>query len=397
MAEPNRQLSILHLITTIACGGAENQLQQLVQASDGRLFCHTVVSLHGGGPIADELKAMGVEVHSLGLKRGSLSLSGMVRLVPMLRRLRPDVLHCWMYHACLMGAAASRMARTPSLVWGLRAAHTDLSDYSFMTRSVIRLCARMSSWPQAIVVNSRTAREAHRLLGYNTRRMKVIPNGIDTRQFAPSPESRCAVRQELGLRDDHVLVGMFSRFDPMKDHASFFRAAAAVHQHYPAARFLLAGVGITADNAALMGMVSENSLQDATFLLGQRRDIPRLSSALDVACLSSWTESFPNVVLEAMSCGVPCVVTDAGDSASIVGDTGRIVPVRDTDALAEALAALVGMDFVQRAALGQKARERMLHCFAVERAVQEYESLYQECAGSGGLNHEQPDGSAEAM
>ena len=98
-----------------------------------------------------------------------------------------------------------------------------------------------------------------------------------------------------------------------------------------------------------------------------------------------------------MSCGVPCVVTDAGDSASIVGDTGRIVPVRDTDALAEALAALVGMDFVQRAALGQKARERMLHCFAVERAVQEYESLYQECAGSGGLNHEQPDGSAEAM
>ena len=293
MAEPNRQLSILHLITTIACGGAENQLQQLVQASDGRLFCHTVVSLHGGGPIADELKAMGVD---LLLARSEARLAFLVRHGapgPMLRRLRPDVLHCWMYHACLMGAAASRMARTPSLVWGLRAAHTDLSDYSFMTRSVIRLCARMSSWPQAIVVNSRTAREAHRLLGYNTRRMKVIPNGIDTRQFAPSPESRCAVRQELGLRDDHVLVGMFSRFDPMNDHASFFRAAAAVHQHYPAARFLLAGVGITADNAALMGMVSENSLQDATFLLGQRRDIPRLSSALDVACLSSSNRIIP--------------------------------------------------------------------------------------------------------
>jgi glycosyltransferase involved in cell wall biosynthesis len=391
------RMTILHLITGLHCGGAENQLQQLVSDSNGGTFRHIVVSVVPGGELEPELRAAGVEVHSLGLKRGSLSLSGMMRLVGMLRGFRPDVLHCWMYHACLMGAVAARLARTPSLIWGLRAAHTDLRDYSFLTRLVIRLCARMSSWPQAIVVNSQTAREAHRFLHYNTRRMKVIPNGIDTRRFAPNPESRRAVRQELGLRDDHVLVGMFSRFDPMKDHASFFRAAAAVHQRYPAARFLLAGVGITADNAALMGMVRENGLQDATLLLGQRRDIPRLSAAVDVACLSSWTESFPNVVLEAMSSGVPCVVTDAGDSASIVGDTGRIVLVRDTDALAEALSVLVGMDSPSRAALGQKARARVIQCFSLERAVHEYESLYQECAGSRGLRDKQPHGSAEAM
>ena len=321
----------------------------------------------------------------------------MVRLVGMLRRIRPDVLHCWMYHACLMGAVAGRLARTSSLIWGLRAAHTDLSDYSFMTRCVIRLCARMSSWPQAIVVNSQTARSAHTLLHYKTGRMKVIPNGIDTRQFCPNPDARRAVRDELGLRDDHVLVGMFSRFDPMKDHSSFLRASGAVHKRHPGARFLLAGVGVMPENAALAQLIRDNGLEDAVLLLGQRRDIPRLTAAIDVACLSSWTESFPNVVVEAMSSAVPCIVTDAGDSASIVRDTGGVVAVRDPNALAKAMTELVAMNSARRIELGQRARSRVLECFGLERAVQEYETLYADCTASRLLADKQSAGRAEAM
>ena len=318
-------------------------------------------------------------------------------MIGMLRCVRPDVLHCWMYHACFMGAAASRMARTPSLVWGLRAAHAELGDYSLMTRRVIRMCARMSSWPQAIVVNSETARDAHAQLHYNTDRMKVIANGIDTRQFSPDLDARRAVRQELGLRDDDVLVGMFSRFDPMKDHATFFRAAAIVHRTWPSVRFLLAGMRVSQNNLELWRMVCDNGLQEATILLGQRRDLPHLNAAVDVACLSSWTESFPNVVVEAMSSAVPCIVTDAGDSASIVGDTGRVVPVRDPKSLAGAMNELIGMDFTNRSELGQRARLRVLECFALERAVREYETLYEDCAASRLLGDKQPAGRAEAM
>src|SRR5260370_18590574 len=164
---------IVHLITGLQLGGAENQLQQLVLASDNCRFRHTVISILEGGTIASELKAASIEVHSLGMKRWLPSPVGMVRLVRLLRRLRPDVLHCWLYHACLLGLAAGKLAGIPRVVWGLRSANPTLRGYRLTTRAVVRLCAKWSSIPNAVVANSETSTTGHHKGGYETSRMRV--------------------------------------------------------------------------------------------------------------------------------------------------------------------------------------------------------------------------------
>src|SRR5258708_7873899 len=372
---------IVHLITGLQPGGAENQLQQLVLASDNCRFRHTVISLLEGGAIASELKAAGIEVHSLGMKRGLPSPVGMVRLVRLLRRLRPDVLHCWLYHACLIGLAAGKLAGIPRVVWGLRSANPTLRGYGLTTRAVVRLCAKLSFLPDAVVVNSEAARTVHQKWGYRTARMRVIPNGVDVLRFSPNPEARISVREELGIDHDSLLVGLFARASPMKDHETFLRAAKLVLAQYPDVRFLMVGERITTDNGALSRLIRENALQQVVRLVGPRRDLPRLTAALDIACLSSWSESFPNVVVEAMACAVPCVVTDVGDARFIVADTGTVVPPSAPQALAEAMGALVAMEEAERAALGQKARDRVCAKFTLQKTLSAYEDIYE---GFGG-------------
>src|SRR5437879_793231 len=304
---------VVHLITDLCAAGAQNQLLQFVLASDKRRFRHVVVSLAEGGTIATELKASGIEVYSLEMRRGVPSPPGLLRLVLLLRRFRPAVLHCWLYHACLMGLLGSRLAGIQRVIWGLRSANSGLRGYSLLTRSVVRLCAKLSGFPQTIVLNSETSKIVHDQLGYQTSRMRVIPNGVDPQHFRPDPEARAAARTGLGLSSDSVLVGLFARYSPMKDHGTFLQSAALLHRKYPDVRFILAGEGIAADNQPLSRLVRENGLQEVTYLLGPRRDIQRLTAALDLACLSSWSESFPNVLVEAMACVVPCVASDVGD------------------------------------------------------------------------------------
>lgn len=371
---------IMHLITDLEVGGAEILLQGLALRSDRSRFRHVVVSLRDGGLIANELKAAGVEVYSLGLKRATMIPLGMVRLVRLLRKFKPNVLHCWLYHSCLIGGLGARLASVPKVMWGLHSANPELLGYSFLTRSVVRLSAKFSSRAAVIVAVSEECWKAHRDLGFLTTRMRVIANGVDTRRFSPDGSARTSVLEEFGFDANTVLIGLFARFTPMKDHANFLHAGRLVRQRCPRVRFLLAGNGVSSDNQFLCKLVRDNGLEDVTSLLGTRRDVPRLTAALDIACLSSWSESFGNVVAEAMSCGKPCVVTQVGDLASMVGETGRVVAPRDPVALAASLNGLIAMRPEERAALGGKARERILAKFSLETTVRAYESVYEELA-----------------
>ena len=372
---------IAHLITSLGCGGAENQMQQLVLASRKGQSRHIVISLTEGGLISSELKEVGVEVHSVGMKRGVWSPRGLFRLIRLLHRLKPDVLHCWLYHACLLGLFATRIVHVNALIWALRSANPGLHSYSMQTKAVVRLCARLSAVPDAIIVNSETARTVHEQWKYRTNRMKVVPNGIDADRFTPDPEVRVQVREEIGIAPDVMLVGLIARFHPAKDHETFLRAAGLLHQRHPDVHFLFAGQEMVPENHTLTRLIAENNLRQAVHLLGARRDIACVTTALDISCLSSWSESFPNVLLEAMACGVPCVTTDVGDCAFVVGDTGRIVPPKNPEALAAALDEMVSMQEFERTSLGQRARKRVLELFTLERMVSTYQKLYEDFFG----------------
>jgi glycosyltransferase involved in cell wall biosynthesis len=206
--------------------------------------------------------------------------------------------------------------------------------------------------------------------------MHLIPNGFDAESFRPDYSARLAVRRELGLTEDALIIGLVARWDPLKDHATFVDAASFLAREYDNIYFVLIGRGIEWDTLGLAALVRAAGLQDRMILLGERDDMPRLNAAFDVACSSSLTEGFPNTIGEAMACGVPCVVTDVGDAAAIVGNTGLAVPAGDAVAFAKACKELIALGPKARREFGRKGRERIINKYALPTIVKQYEDLY---------------------
>jgi len=246
-----------------------------------------------------------------------------------------------------------------------------------LTAAIIKLSAQLSNRPAKIIYNSRIAAAQHGAIGYQRHDSLVIPNGFMTDLFKPSQEARCSVRLELGVPEETLLIGLVSRYHPVKDHANFLHAAAKLLKAHPDVQFVLCGSRINWLNRALCRLIDELKLAERIHLLDQRRDMPRVMAALDIATSSSCAESFPNVIGEAMSCGVPCVVTDVSDLAWIVGETGRVVPSRNSAALAGAMKELVELDAKSREALGRAARERVIKHFPLNEIDLHYEVLYE--------------------
>jgi glycosyltransferase involved in cell wall biosynthesis len=283
-----------------------------------------------------------------------------------------------MYHADLAGGLAARFSRSIPVAWNIR--HSDL-DPDHMKKRTIRI-ARWSSrlsrrLPERIVCCSRASLETHAAIGYDRERMIVIPNGFDTSLFVPDSGARGSVRGELGLDRETPLIGLVARYHPQKDHATFIRAAGIAHASKPEARFILCGEGVTADNGALAGLIAEAGLRDAAFLLGRRSDIPRIQASLDIASSSASSgEGFPNIIGEAMSCGVPCVVTSVGDSAEIVGDCGIVVEPGDPEGLAAGWKKILDMNSGDRGTLSGRCRERIEKKYEIGAVTARYEVMY---------------------
>lgn len=378
-----RRVFVLCLITALTGGGAEMMLYRLLSRLDPTRFKSQVISMMEPGPVGDKILSLGVPVRSLGMTQGKVNPLALVKLVRWLRQDKPDVIQTWMYHADLAGGMAAMLAGGIPVSWGIR--HSELSSEvnRRLTLLTVRTCSFLSRWlPTKIVCCSEASLKIHATVGYAAEKMVMIPNGIDPELFHPNPHARLATRMQLGLPATAPVVGMIGRFDPHKDHGNFIRAARILAHVRPDVRFILCGEEITWENDQLVKWIEAEGLVDRFMLLGKRDDISNLVNAFDVATLSSLGEGFPNVVLEAMACGVPSVVTDVGDSALIVGDTGLVVPRRDPLALAEAWRKVLEMDPAARAELGLSARRRAISKYSLGTIVSHYEQLFEELAGS---------------
>jgi glycosyltransferase involved in cell wall biosynthesis len=359
------------VVTDLDIGGTERMLVRLVTASDRARFRHTVISLTDGGALAPELLGSGIEVHALDMRRGLPTLAALIRAVRLLRQLRPDVIQTWLYHADLLGLVAGRMAGYRRLIWNLRCSDMDFSRYGWVTGLTVRLLAKLSALPIAIVANAEAGRRWHASIGYRPRQWAVIGNGIDLDRFRPDPDARQRWRQEMGFEDRTTVVGMVARRDPMKDHESVLAAAASLAR--PDIAFVLGGRGVDQD-PALRALAAP--LGSRVRLLPERADVAGLMAGLDIFVLASrFGEGFPNVVAEAMACAVPCVTTDVGDCAAMIGATGITVERGNVPALAQAIARLAA-DAAARRNLGRRARERAMEMFSLPAAVGRYEALY---------------------
>jgi glycosyltransferase involved in cell wall biosynthesis len=365
------------IITGLDTGGAETMLAKLLERLDRGRFEPHVISLTGKGELGSRIEALRIPVQALCMRPGFPNPLKLLRLVRQLRELRPDLVHTWMYHADLLGGICARLAGVRSIGWRISHSNLDPGLNKRTTLWTVALCARVSSWlPRRILSCSEKARRVHIAAGYTAQKIEVIPNGFDLARFQPDPRSREAVRAELGIDLEAPLVGIVGRFHPQKNIEGFVQAATIVARSRPDAHFLLVGSGLDADNAVLRTAIGDTAVAERFHLLGRRDDIPRLMAALDVFALSSNGEAFPNVVGEAMACGLPCAVTEAGDAPEIVGDTGGIVAVGDMAALAREVLVLLGLPAVERQVHGMKARERVQARYDIDRVVAQYESFY---------------------
>lgn len=365
-----RPLRILHVITGLSRGGAETMLHKLIAmlTRDGR-SSHSIIALNDENAF---------DFDSLGVKVTLANLSGTLDAPVALHRLKrlaaaeqPDIVHGWMYHANAVACLIAPRA-TPVAV-GIRCTLA-VSQEKMLTRASIWLGPTLIKARGARVVYcSARSREQHEGIGYPGGNALVIPNGFDCDLFKPDAEARGRLLSELSLPADVEIVGHAARFHPMKNHASLIRAFARIAA--PNAHLVLAGREVTKAN--LCGIIEETGVASRVHLLGERTDMHRILPAFDLYVSSSaWGEAFPNVLGEAMACGVPCVATDVGESAMIVADTGRIVPPRDDAALARAMDEVLSLPAGERKALGERARARIVENFSLERVADLYAAMY---------------------
>ena len=380
----HKPITIVHLITELNMGGAEQMLHKLVSKMDPRKFRSIVISMTDRGPVGEKIASDGIPVLELGMTLGRPNLKGFYRIFYYLHREQADILQTWLYHADLLGLVAGRLAGIKRIVWGLRCSNMHLRNYRPLTALTVKAGTLLSPLADAIVVNSRKGRDVHRRRGYHTDRMIFIPNGFDVNRFHPDESAKKWLTNHLGIPEDVVLVGLVARFDPMKDQPTFLNAASLILKKHDSVHFVLIGKDIVPTNKVLTPFINDH-LRSRVHLLGVRRDIPRLTAAFDIGNSSSaFGEGFSNTIGEAMACGVPCVVTNVGDSSFVVGDTGFVVPPKEPETLAKAWEEMLKQGRDSRKAMGEKARERITENFELGKIVKRFEHLYKKLAEKRG-------------
>ena len=371
-------MRIAFVTTSLDIGGAEMMLLKLLRGINRQRFECCVVVLGNQGAIGHEIVRLGIPVMALELKPTLPSPIKLWRLRSALRAFRPDLVQTWLYHADLLGGLMAKLAGSAPIVWSIHNSNLDPDLVKRTTRLIAKASALVSNWlPDQILCCSKEARDAHVALGYAPNKILVIPNGFDLQEFKPDPSARRQIRQSLGLSQDTPLVGLIARFDPLKNHPGFIEAAARIVKVKSDVRFLMAGKDIDSNNASLREAIATHGLTSQVHLLGPRRDVPELMAALDVLVSTSHGEAFPNVLGEAMACEVPCVVTDVGDCAEIVSNTGRVVAAGDMQGIARGVLELLEMPIQQRQGLGHAAREHIQNQYDIVSVINRYQDFYE--------------------
>lgn len=377
-------MRILHIINSSHVGGTERALAGLLEFSAAKGVDNYVITLLPPGPMDKEYVRSSREVFSLNLTRGSASLGGAIRAINKCRQIRPHLIVTWMYQADLLAAflQIATIGQIP-VVWNLRTSAT--VDLVGRTSGVVRsLCAHLSKYvPSKIVCNSPAVQAAHTEIGYHCEQMVVIPNGYDLTVFKPNRGDRDSVRAELGIPMTSKLVGMFARWDPAKDYKSFLNAAAQISGRHSDVHFLLSGEGTELARNEISKLSSVSDCVRRFHVMGLRHDMARLHASLDIGVLMSrMNEGFPNSIAESMACGVPCIVSDAGGAAYVVGNAGRVVPKGDVDSLVCEMNQLLSLSCGQLRAMGNEARKRIASSFDMNEVAGRHLGLWRSLCSS---------------
>lgn len=372
-------IKIVFLIRSLDIGGAERQLVNLAKSLNQKYFDVTILEFYSGGFLEKEVKENNIHLISLNKKKRWDTIAFIKNLIHQINAIKPDVVHGYLGTANILTILIKLFNPKIPVIWGVRASNMDYKQYDWLSRLVFKLECLMSRCADLIIVNSNAGYQHHTEAGFPIKKMVVIPNGINTQRFYPDLEARARVRKEWNIPDDTIVIGLVGRLDPMKGHPTFLKAAQIfldLNSQQENIKFVCVGSGIESYTQKLHELSNQLNLTQHLLWVAQRSDLEAVYNAIDIiSSSSSYGEGFSNVIGEAMACGIPCVVTDVGDSAFIVGNKGIVVPSKNPHALAEAW----NQKLVEGSEKDRElARERILNHFSLEQLITQTSSSISE-------------------
>ena len=330
-------IKVAFLVRSLEYGGAERQVVTLANALDKTCFDVTILCLYSGGELESQLDD---SVQLICLKKRDRwdILAFLLRLYRVLKNLQPRVLHGYLSTQNLLTIFLKPFFPSTRMFWGIRATKVDFSRYSRLAALLFRLECFFSRFADLVIVNSDAGYKYHLMQGFPGNKMVVINNGVDTNLFKIDLEARIKNRLEWQVLPQTILIGLVGRLDPMKDHPTFLQAVALLSKNGQDIGFVCIGSGEENYTQELQQLATKLAINHKVKWVGKRTDMGEVYNAFDLIVSSSCDgEGFSNAIGEAMACGIPCVVTDVGDSALIVGDVGLVVSPKNSQALAAAL------------------------------------------------------------
>lgn len=371
------KFSIIHVISSLGAGGAENTLYKVASSLDKRKFDVKVICLSKSGPISKKIRSVGIPVYNCNFQNNFFL--GFFKLIYLFLKLKPDLTQTWMYHADLLGGLIAKLTGCKKIVWNIRNTHVFPGQgVSKSTYWIMRLNKFLSyNIPDKIICVAHSAKLSHLKVGYCRKKMLVIHNGFDVDAFKPDSSQKKLTRKLINIEFKSVLIGCIGRFNFYKNYKNFILAAKVLLSKNPNIFFVLAGKGLDKHNSELCDWIDSNDIRSNFRLVGEHFDIPVLMNSLDIFCLPSVSEGFPNVLAEAMSSGLPCISTNVGDVRYLLTNDKHIVPINNNQLLANSLFKMSDLDKAERKKLGTENRKIILNEFTIEHMINKYDHLYE--------------------
>jgi glycosyltransferase involved in cell wall biosynthesis len=368
-------MKVVHIITGLGDGGAEHVLFKICKYDIANK--HLVISLKGPGKYSSLLSKLGIKVYCLNVR--FFSIYKFLFLIKLLRSLKPDIVQTWLVHADFLGSIAARLAGINNILWNVRYSNIEIGKAKLTTIFIIKILSILSYLiPKFIIIVSKKAKKIYKIVGYNKKIFKFIPNGYDLSILKINKLQKINFRKKIKIKKNITLIGNVARYDPQKDHLNLLNALSLIREKNRNFFCVLVGSNVNQNNIDLISVIKRLKLSNHVKLLGQNNNISKVMNGLDIHVLSSsYGEGFPNVVAESMACGTPCIVTDVGDSALIVGKTGWVVPPKNSIRLAKAIEkALYEKNTNKWNKRCNKARLRIKNNYNISKMVRLYNKVW---------------------
>jgi glycosyltransferase involved in cell wall biosynthesis len=355
---------MVHVITNFAgVGGAEMMLARLIQQTQNE-YDHVVISLMKTSDVYADTLALCSAHYELSWN-GVNTFSVIAKLRKILKKIAPKTIQCWMYHAnVLTSLSAVGWENSPKIYWGIHHSLSSPKEESISTKVALHLSKLLSAKPAGIIYCAQSSLKQHEQFGFNNPNTLVIANGVSLEKFQPNSS----------LYTPHV-IGFAGRYHVAKGYPYLFETIAKLKDQ--PVIFKIAGSGANLQNPEVKAYFEKYQLnEEQVILLDQISDMPKFYRSIDAFLMTSITEGFPNVLVEAMASGLPCISTDVGDAKYIVQDLGEIVPPRDSDALAKAILKYLNLSLEDKQKLKNATRERVEQNFGIAQVSQQYVNVW---------------------